>query len=275
MMNNQLSLRRQRLHRRFPFLKDTATFICRDAQKTILRIASSISLESTLEMMDDKVKIVIADDHPIVRQGLRQMIEADRNLTVVGEASDGETALQLIETHQPDVAVLDIDMPRIGGFDVVRELERKKIRVKIIFLTMHTEEEVFQTAIDLGVGGYVLKDSATNDIVAGIKSIAAGKPFISPAMSALLLNRRRRAQKLESEKPELDLLTPTERRILKLIAEDKEPEIGTGFLSTARSRAPGQYLQKSFERQSGARKSQSLIINSNNCCQPVNIELSE
>lgn len=178
-------------------------------------------------MMDDKVKIVIADDHPIVRQGLRQMIEADRNLTVVGEASDGETALQLIETHQPDVAVLDIDMPRIGGFDVVRELERKQIRVKIIFLTMHTEEEIFQTAMDLGVGGYVLKDSATNDIVAGIKSIAAGRPFISPAMSALLLNRRRRAQKLESEKPELDRLTPTERRILKLIADDKTSrEIG-------------------------------------------------
>jgi DNA-binding NarL/FixJ family response regulator len=178
-------------------------------------------------MMDDKVKIVIADDHPIVRQGLRQMIEADRNLTVVGEASDGETALQVIETHQPDVAVLDIDMPRIGGFDVVRELERKKIRVKIIFLTMHTEEVIFQTAMDLGVGGYVLKDSATNDIVAGIKSIAAGRPFISPAMSALLLNRRRRAQKLESEKPELDRLTPTERRILKLIADDKTSrEIG-------------------------------------------------
>ena len=177
--------------------------------------------------MNDKVKIVIADDHPIVRQGLRQMIEADRNLTVIGEASDGETALQLIETHQPDVAVLDIDMPRIGGFDVARELERKKSSVKIIFLTMHSEEEIFQTAMDLGVGGYVLKDSAPNDIVAGIKSIAAGKPFISPAMSALLLNRRRRTRKLENERPELDLLTPTERRILKLIAEDKTSrEIG-------------------------------------------------
>jgi DNA-binding NarL/FixJ family response regulator len=187
-------------------------------------------------MMGDKVKIVIADDHPIVRQGLRQLIEADRNLTVVGEASDGETALQLIETHQPDVAVLDIDMPRIGGFDVVRELERKKIRVKIIFLTMHTEEVIFQTAMDLGVGGYVLKDSATNDIVAGIKSVAAGRPFISPAMSALLLNRRRRAQKLESEKPELDLLTPTERRILKLIAEDKTSrEIGTELFISHRT----------------------------------------
>nr|MDQ3323556.1 response regulator transcription factor [Acidobacteriota bacterium] len=85
--------------------------------------------------MKDEVKIVIADDHPIVRQGLRQMIEAEKNFTIVGEAGDGEDALQLIETHQPDVAVLDIDMPRIGGFDVARELKRKKSEVGIIFLT--------------------------------------------------------------------------------------------------------------------------------------------
>ncbi len=177
--------------------------------------------------MKDEVKIVIADDHPIVRQGLRQMIEAEKNFTIVGEAGDGEDALQLIETHQPDVAVLDIDMPRIGGFDVARELKRKKSEVGIIFLTMHSEEEIFQTAMDLGVGGYVLKDSATTDIVAGIKSIASGKPFISPALSALLLNRRRRVNKLARQNPELDSLTPTERRILKLIAEDKtSKEIG-------------------------------------------------
>jgi len=177
--------------------------------------------------MKDEVKIVIADDHPIVRQGLRQMIEAEKNFTIVGEAGDGEDALQLIETHKPDVAVLDIDMPRIGGFDVARQLKRKKSEVGIIFLTMHSEEEIFQTAMDLGVGGYVLKDSATTDIVAGIKSIASGKPFISPALSALLLNRRRRVNKLARQNPELDSLTPTERRILKLIAEDKtSKEIG-------------------------------------------------
>jgi DNA-binding NarL/FixJ family response regulator len=186
--------------------------------------------------MNDKIKIVIADDHPIVRQGLRQMIEADRNLTVVGEASDGETALQMIETHQPNVAVLDIDMPGIGGFDVVRELERKKIAINIIFLTMHTEEKIFQTAMDLGIKGYVLKDSPPHDIVAGIKSVAAGRPFISPAMSALLLNRRRRTRKLEGERPELAALTPTERRILKLIAEDKTSrEIGTELFVSHRT----------------------------------------
>jgi DNA-binding NarL/FixJ family response regulator len=101
---------------------------------------------------------------------------------------------------------------------------------------MHTEEEIFQTAMDLGIKGYVLKDSPPNDIVAGIKSVAAGRPFISPAMSALLFNRRRRSRKLESDKPELDLLTPTERRILKLIAEDKTSrEIGTELFVSHRT----------------------------------------
>src|SRR5258706_8826352 len=186
--------------------------------------------------MSDQIEILIVDDHPIVRQGLRQMIDADQDLTVIGEAGDGEAALQLIETLRPQVVVLDIDMPRVGGFDVVLELRRKKIEVQIIFLTMHSEEELFRTAMDLGVSGYVLKDSATTDIVAGIRSIASGKPFISPALSELLLNRRRRAEKLVSEKPELDSLTPTERRILKLIAEDKtSKEIGSELFISHRT----------------------------------------
>jgi DNA-binding NarL/FixJ family response regulator len=186
--------------------------------------------------MEDHIKILIADDHPIVRQGLRQMIEADEKFSVVGEAGDGAETLRLIEERRPDVAVIDIDMPELSGFEVVREIRRKNIGVEIIFLTMHSEEEVFQTALDLGVVGYVLKDSATTDIVAGIKSIAAGKPFISPALSALLLNRRRRVEKLKNEKPELDLLTPTERRILKMIAEDKtSKEIGAELFISHRT----------------------------------------
>lgn len=187
-------------------------------------------------MASDQIEIVIADDHPIVRQGLRQMIEADRSLTVVGEAGDGETALHLIGLHRPHVVVLDIDMPLVGGFDVVREIRRKKIEVKIIFLTMHSEEEMFKTAMDLGVTGYVLKDSATTDIVAGIRSIASGKSFISPTLSQLLLNRRHRAEKLRSDKPGLDSLTPTERRILKLIADDKtSKEIGAELFISHRT----------------------------------------
>lgn len=177
--------------------------------------------------MTQQISLVMADDHPIVRQGLRQMIETDKNLSIVAEAGDGQTALELIEKHQPDVTVLDIDMPKMDGFAVVRELQKRRINVEIVFLTMHSEEEIFQAAMDLGVKGYVLKDSAVTDIVLSIKSVAAQRPFLSPALSALLLNRRRRAEEFEREQPGLHLLTPTEKRVLKLIAEDKtSKEIG-------------------------------------------------
>jgi DNA-binding NarL/FixJ family response regulator len=171
--------------------------------------------------MDTPIKIIMADDHPIVRQGLKLMIETDPNLSIIAEAGEGKTALELIEKHQPDVAVLDIDMPDMDGFAVVQELQKRQIKLGIVFLTMHSEEEIFQAAMDLDVKGYVLKDSAVSDIVTAIKSVAKGRPFLSPSLSMLLLNRRSRVIKLESENPGLHLLTPTERRILKLVAEDK------------------------------------------------------
>lgn len=177
--------------------------------------------------MKNKFKIVLADDHPIVRQGLTQMIAADDALEVAADAGDGETALRLIEDLRPDIAVLDIDMPRMNGFEVAREMTRRRIATRVIFLTMHSSEETFQTAMDIGVQGYVLKDSAATDIVTGIKAVAAGHLFVSPALTALLLNRRRRSENLRRDKPSLDLLTPTERRVLRLIAADKtSKEIG-------------------------------------------------
>lgn len=177
--------------------------------------------------MAEQIKIVMADDHPIVRQGLKQMIEADAQLLIVAEAGDGEAALELIEKHQPDVAVLDVDMPKMDGFAVARELRNRKIEVEIVFLTMHGEEEIFQAALDLGVKGYVLKDSAVTDIVASIKSVAENRPFFSSSLSSLLLNRRRRVEEFATENQGLNQLTPTERRILKLVADEKtSKEIG-------------------------------------------------
>ena len=169
----------------------------------------------------------MADDHPIVRQGLRKIIETDTNLLIAAEAGDGNAALALIEEHQPQVVVLDIDMPKMDGFAVVREMQRRRVRAEIVFLTMLDEEETFQAAMDLNVRGYVLKDSAADEIVAAIKAVARNRPFLSPAMSAMLLNRRRRHDELAREQPGLHQLTPTERRVLKLIADDKTSrEIG-------------------------------------------------
>ena len=169
----------------------------------------------------------MADDHPIVRQGLRKIIETDKNLLILAEAGNGQTALDSIEEHRPQIAVLDIDMPGMDGFAVVRELQKRRIETEVVFLTMLDEEETFQAAMDLNVRGYVLKDSAADEIVSAIKSVAKGRPFLSPAMSAMLLSRRRRADELEKQQPGLHLLTPSERRVLKLVADNKtSKEIG-------------------------------------------------
>jgi DNA-binding NarL/FixJ family response regulator len=171
--------------------------------------------------MKTEIRVLIADDHPVVRQGLRQTIETDRGLKIVGEAGDGGVALEQIKTLLPEVAVLDIDMPVKDGFAVATAIREEKLPVAIIFLTIHREEELFQAAMDMGVKGYVLKDSATTDIIVGIKTVAGGQPYISPSLSAYLINRRARSIALIKEKPGIQDLTSMERRVLKLIAEDK------------------------------------------------------
>ncbi len=182
------------------------------------------------------IRIVLADDHPVVRHGLRQMIEADPDLEVIAEAGDGKTALALIGLHKPDVVVLDIDMPEGNGFVVARALQRDRVAAEIIFLTMHKEAAIFQEAMDLGVKGYVLKDSAVTDIVASIKAVAQGQPYLSPSLSAHLLGRRRVVEKMEAETPGLAALTLMERRILKLIAADlSSKEIGAQLFISPRT----------------------------------------
>jgi DNA-binding NarL/FixJ family response regulator len=143
------------------------------------------------------------------------------DLDVVAEARDGEAALECIQEHRPDVAILDIDMPKKDGFDVVRAMEDRKLSTTVVFLTMHKNEALFNGAMDLGVRGYVLKDSALAEVVDSVKAVAAGHDFVSPALSTYLLGRRRRGQDLLKEQPGLKDLTPAERRILQLIADGK------------------------------------------------------
>ena len=170
--------------------------------------------------MSMPIRLILADDHPIVRQGLRQIIEADKSLAIVAEAGDGQAALVAIQAHAPDVAVLDIDMPGLDGFAVVRALTGQHPRPEIVFLTMHSEEELFEAALDLDIKGYVLKESAVTDIVASIKSVAAGRPYLSPVLSGRLINRHKLGKNLDRLHPGLARLTPMERRVLSLTAAD-------------------------------------------------------
>ncbi|HNB72284.1 MAG TPA: response regulator transcription factor [Acidobacteriota bacterium] len=171
--------------------------------------------------MSPEIRIVIADDHPVFRRGLQMVITSDPMLKVVGEASGGTEAVSIIETLHPDVAVLDIDMPDKNGFDVVRRVQTLPSVPKIVFLTMHQDEALFNGAFDLGVQGYLLKDSAVTDIIKSIKAVAAGEHFISSSLSTFLVNRSRRSVSLLERKPTIEDLTPTERRVLRLIAENK------------------------------------------------------
>ncbi len=166
------------------------------------------------------IRLLIADDHPLLRAGLRQVIATDPHLQIVAEAADGATALELLTTHQPDVAVLDIAMPQLTGFALLRELWAQRLTTAVVFLTMYHDEEMFNEALDLGALGYVLKDSATTDITSAIRAAASGQPYISPAISTYLFNRAKRATSLVQQLPGLHDLTPTERRVLKLIAEN-------------------------------------------------------
>lgn len=168
--------------------------------------------------MGDEIRVVIADDHPILRRGLEQVIEADPRLRVVGAADDGEAALEQIQAQRPDVAVLDVDMPKLDGFGVLRKMHEQRSTTSVIFLTLHADEELFNEAIELGAKGYVLKENAPNAIVEAIAAVAAGQHYVTPSLSGHLLRHRARARELEERRPGLSSLTPTERRILQLVA---------------------------------------------------------
>jgi DNA-binding NarL/FixJ family response regulator len=171
--------------------------------------------------MSAEVRIVILDDHPIFRSGLRQTIDAAPPLKVVGEAADGQAGLALIEKLKPDVTVLDINMPLMDGLDVLREVRHKRLPGEFIVLTMHNEESLFNHAVSLGVKGYVLKDSAVSDIVNCIHAVIEGQVYTSPAITSYLFKRAYGRTDAGDRVPGIDNLTPTERTILRLIAEYK------------------------------------------------------
>src|SRR5215510_1807004 len=181
------------------------------------------SLSRRLRKVRDmsEIRILIADDHALIRKGLRQIIEADTQYQVIGEAANGAQALELICHHKPEIAILDINMPERTGFEVVVELHKRKVETAIIFLTMHKDSTVFNKAMDVGAKGYLLKDSALEEIVKALNAVVRGQPFISSELTGYLLRRMDRIALLAKQTPGLNDLTPSERRVLKLIASYK------------------------------------------------------
>lgn len=169
----------------------------------------------------NSVTVVIADDHPIFRRGLCDVLASDPALQLVGEAGDGEEAWRLIQTLRPAVAVLDIHMPRRSGIELGRLVSQRRLPVELIFLTMDAEEGLLHEALNLGVKGYLLKENAIAELLQAIHSVASGDCYICPALSTALVRRNAARRALHLQKAGLDMLTPTERQILRLISEDR------------------------------------------------------
>jgi len=172
-------------------------------------------------MTTQHIRIVIVDDHPLFRNGLRQVIQGDARFELLGEADTGLTAMELIERTTPDLAVLDINLPDKSGLDIAATLRARGSTTRCVILTMLRDEAAFNKAMNIGVHGFLLKESIVTDIVNCLVSVAAGIPYVSPALSSFLLKRRDRAAALAETLPSLDDLTVAERRILKRIADKK------------------------------------------------------
>ncbi|HKF44338.1 MAG TPA: response regulator transcription factor [Thermoanaerobaculia bacterium] len=176
--------------------------------------------------MKNPIEIVIADDHPIFRRGLRHVIEAEPDLRVLAEAGDGKAALEEIRRHSPDVAVLDVQMPGLSGFGVAQELRKERLP-GLVFLTMHNDPGMLDRAFEVGAMAYVLKDAALSEIVQAVRAAAAGRTFVSPSLSDLLVDRAFPGRAAPKRSSRFEALTDRERQILKLIAESKtSKEIG-------------------------------------------------
>ena len=186
--------------------------------------------------MTHRPKILIVDDHPLFRAGLRQVITDAPEFELVGEAGNGEDAMALILQRKPDVAVLDLKLPGLTGLEIARKLQAMRSPVRVIMLTMHNEEEILNRALDDGVVGFVLKENAVEEIVKAIEAVASGEHYFSPSVSGHLVRRRHRAESLAKEKPGLDDLTKAELRVLKLIAQKKTSrEIGAELFISPRT----------------------------------------
>ena len=168
-----------------------------------------------------KTRILLADDHKLMRSGLKALIEQQPGLTVVGEADDGRQAVTLATSLKPDLLVMDIGMPNLNGIEAAHQITQANPATAIVILSMHSDESYVLRALKAGAKGYLLKDSADSDLIRAVHAVAGGKSFFSPAVSKVLLDDYVRKLQRSGAEDAYDLLTPREREILQLIAEGK------------------------------------------------------
>jgi DNA-binding NarL/FixJ family response regulator len=166
-------------------------------------------------------RILLADDHGVVRQGLRAVLARDASLEVIGESADGREAVRLAEALQPHVVIMDISMPQLNGIEAAKQIVKANPRTQIIILSMHSDETYLIRALQAGVKGYLLKESAEEDLIRAVRMVAQGKPFFNPAVTSALLADYMRDMQQRNLQDSYDLLTEREKEVLQLLAEGK------------------------------------------------------
>jgi two-component system response regulator NreC len=169
--------------------------------------------------MENKLSIVLADDHTILRAGLRALLTADPSFEIVGEARDGREAVRCVEKLGPDLLLMDLSMPRMSGMDAIREIKKRYPDTKIIALTVHKTEEYLLTTLQAGADGFVLKDATHDELIMAIKNVMRGKSYLSPGVSEKIIEGYLDGKKSNRSLSSWESLSQREREVLKLIAE--------------------------------------------------------
>lgn len=164
------------------------------------------------------IRVYLVDDHPIVRKGLRALLEEQTDMLVVGEAGSGQQAVSAALAARPDVVVMDISMPDINGIEATRQLSGQ---TRVVILSVHSNRDYVRQALRAGAVGYVVKDAVLTDLVAAVRAAVSGHGFLSPAISGLLIEEYVRYSELVSEADPLEALTPRERQVLQLVAQGR------------------------------------------------------
>jgi len=176
------------------------------------------------------IRLLLADDHEVVRKGLRLLLEQQEGIEVVGEAADGRDAVRLTEELKPDIVIMDIGMPQLNGIDAAARIVHRDPRVGVVILSMHSDEGYIIRSLSAGAKGYLLKDSAEEDLVQAVRTVASGRPFFSPKITQTLLDDYVRQLRQKGLKDSYDLLTEREKEVLQLLAEGKSNKEVAGIL---------------------------------------------